>query len=100
MSETAVLADHIDDRIDAILELWRKTVQSNGNVPNSTRLTRREFLDHIPELLERLADRLRGHEVDAASSAQKHGQLRWKEGYEISEVVNELSHLRLTLIRV
>jgi two-component system CheB/CheR fusion protein len=100
MSETAVLADHIDDRIDAILEIWRKTVESDGNVPDSARLTRREFVDHIPELLERLADRLRGHEVDAASSAQKHGQHRWKEGYEISEVIIELSHLRMTLIRV
>ena len=99
MSETAVLADHIDRRIDAILAVWRKTVERDGNVPDSARLSHREFVDHIPALLERLANRLRGRETEIDSPAEKHGQYRWSQGYEIAEVVNELAHLRMTLIR-
>ena len=99
MSDTATLADHIDQQADAILSVWKSTVQRYGNVPDSGRLTYREFIDHIPELLDRLAQRLRGIDVDAAETAQKHGQHRWSQGYEIAEVVSELGHLRATLIK-
>ncbi len=99
MSDTAVLADHIDQQIDAILAVWKSTVERYGNVPDSERLTYREFVDHIPELLERLANRLRGRVVDATETAQKHGQHRWSQGYDIAEVVSELGHLRSTLMR-
>ena len=99
MSDTATLADHIDQQVDAILAVWRTTVERYGNVPDSGRLSFREFVDHIPELLDRLADRLRGRDVDPARSAQKHGQHRWSQGYDIAEVVCELGHLRSTLMK-
>jgi PAS domain S-box-containing protein len=98
MSDTATLADHIDQQVDAILEVWRSTVDRIGNVPDSERLSYREFVDHIPELLDRIADRLRGREVDASLTAQKHGQHRWSQGYDIAQVVTELGHLRSTLL--
>ena len=99
MSDTATLADHIDQQVEAILSLWKSTVEGYGNVPDSERLTYREFVDHIPELLDRLTDRLRGHDVDAVDAAQKHGQHRWSQGYQLVEVVNELGHLRSTLVQ-
>jgi PAS domain S-box-containing protein len=98
MSDTATLADHIDQQVDAILEVWKSTVDRMGNVPDSERLSYREFVDHIPELLDRIADRLRGRDVDPAMSAQKHGQHRWSQGYDIAQVVTELGHLRSTLL--
>jgi PAS domain S-box-containing protein len=99
MSETAVLADHIDGKADMILAVWRSTVERYGKVPDSERLSYREFVDHVPELLEHLAARLRGRQADAPSAGQKHGKHRWSQGYEIAEVVNELGHLRTILIR-
>ncbi len=99
MDDTTLLADHIDREIDTILGLWRATVERFGSVPASEGLSRREFMDHIPELLERLADRLRGEDADLAESGQKHGQQRWSQGYEVSEVVAELGQLRSTLVR-
>ncbi len=57
-----------------------------------------EFVDHIPELLDRIADKLRGRNVDAESTAQKHGQHRWSQGYDIAQVVTELGHLRSALL--
>ena len=99
MSETAMLADHIDQQVEEILAVWKSTVERLGNVPDSDRLSYREFVDHIPELLDRLADRLRGRQADAGETGQKHGQHRWSQGYDIAEVVTELGHLRSTLLR-
>jgi len=99
MSETAVLADHIDRQAEAILAIWKATVDQIGDVPDAARLSQRDFVDHIPELLARLADRLRGHAVEAGTTGEKHGQHRWSQGYEIAEVVTELGHLRSTLTR-
>ena len=98
MSDAAMLAEHIDQQVDAILEVWKSTVERYGNVPGSERLSYREFVDHIPELLDRLAERLRGGEVDTISSAHKHGQHRWSQGYDIAEVVSEMGHLRSALL--
>ena len=99
MSETAILADHIDQQVEEILAVWKSTVDRLGNVPDADRLSYREFVDHIPELLIRLADRLRGGDGNAGETGQKHGQHRWSQGYDIAEVVTELGHLRATLLR-
>lgn len=99
MNGPAALADRIDTRPDAILASWRAAVERAGDVPESERLTSEEFADHIPELLDRLAERLRGLPVDAAMEGQKHGRMRWRQGYDIAEVVGELGHLRTALIQ-
>ncbi|WP_435022064.1 ATP-binding protein [Tundrisphaera sp. TA3] len=99
MSETATLADHIDHHGDAILAVWRSTTEQVGNVPRAEQLSNREFVDHVPELLKNLADRLRGKPVDPSEAGQKHGQHRWSQGYDIAQVISELGHLRTSLIR-
>ncbi len=97
MTEGAVLADHLDQRSDAILAHWRAAVEEDSDVPDASRLARSEFLDHIPILLERLAERLRGQPADAALAGQQHGGHRWRQGYDVAEVVTELGHLRTAL---
>ncbi len=99
MSETALLADHIDRQVEAILAVWRTTVKNLGDVPQAERLSRVDFLDHVPELLDRLTDRLRGKESSTVQTSRNHGDCRWFQGYTITEVVAELGHLRSTLIR-
>jgi PAS domain S-box-containing protein len=99
MSEPALLADHLDQQADAILAIWRATVERVGDVPEAERLSYTEFIDHVPELLDRLADRLRGRPADATPEGRKHGQVRWKQGYDIAEVVREFGHLRTALTR-
>ncbi len=98
MSEPALLADHLDQQSDAILAVWRKTVERVGDVPEVERLSYAEFVDHVPALLDRLADRLRGQPGNASAEARKHGQVRWRQGYDIAEVVNEFAHLRTCLL--
>ena len=99
MSETATLADHIEHHVDAILAAWRSTTEQEGNVPNAGRLSHREFADHVPELLRTLADRLRGKPTDPGDVGQKHGEHRWRQGYDIAQIVIELGCLRTSLIR-
>lgn len=97
MSMTAALADHIDERTDAIIAVWRATVERKGDVPDARRLSHAEFVDHVPEILDRIADRLRGEPRGADGAGQKHGSVRWRQGYDVAEVVSELGHLRSAL---
>ncbi len=53
----------------------------------------------MPELLDRLTDRLRGKESPVDGTGRRHGNCRWMQGYSIAEVVSEMGHLRSTLIR-
>ncbi len=99
MSEPALLAEHLDRQTDAVLTVWRATVTRVGDVPESEKLTYAEFIDHVPALLDRLAERLRGQPGDAGREGQKHGQYRWRQGYDIAEIVREFGHLRAALTR-
>src|SRR5262249_15492936 len=68
-------------------------------VPGADRMPSAEFLDHVPALLDRLAERLRGRAdaAEAGAEGKKHGRHRWKQGYDIAAVVRELAQLRETL---
>ena len=73
MTETVPLADHLNGRTDAILAVWRTTVDRVGDVPESEKLSYHEFIDHIPQLLGRLGERLRGGHSPATPEGKKHG---------------------------
>ncbi len=99
MSQTAALADHIDEQTDAIIAVWRAAVERKGDVPDSHRLSYAEFVDHVPEILERIAGRLRGEPRSVDDAGRKHGSVRWKQGYDVAEVVSEIGHLRTALLQ-
>jgi signal transduction histidine kinase/ActR/RegA family two-component response regulator len=99
MNSPAALADHLDSRADTILAYWYATVAHEGDVPEIDRLSYQEFVDHVPQLLDRIADRLRGRRTATTPHAKTHGRLRFRQGYDIAEVVKELGHLRTALQR-
>lgn len=99
MNGPAMLADHLSEHHDEIIVLWKSAVEQRGGVPAARGLTREEFEDHIPALLDRLAERLRGRASDPEPEARQHGWLRWRQGYDIGQMVNELGHLRTALRR-
>lgn len=99
MSESASLADHISRQSEDILTHWRASVERDDDLTAAARLPRVEFDDHVPELLDRLSDRLRGTPVDPDRVARQHGGHRWRQGYNIAQVVTELGHLRAILCR-
>ena len=99
MNASAQVADHLDSRVDDVIAAWRAASVRNGNVPAATSLTHAEFVDHIPLLIDRMADRLRGRPADVAAAAEQHGHVRWRQGYDVAEVVAELGHLRSALVQ-
>lgn len=100
MSRTAALADHLDERIDSIISAWKAETLREGDVPDARRLSHDELVDHVPDILDRIADRLRGdRDVDATAEGRKHGEVRWRQGYDIAEVISEFGHLRTALLR-
>jgi signal transduction histidine kinase len=82
---------------DALLSSWRQQVKQ---LPSARNLDTPTLNDHIPELLDELADALKSRsdrtipEALAKGSPPVHGLVRFREGYEIEELVAEYNILR------
>jgi hypothetical protein len=51
-AQFASLADHLDHQRDALLKRWRITTEQSPGVSIASSLTRAQFNDHIPGLLD------------------------------------------------
>jgi signal transduction histidine kinase len=99
-------AYHLSSRQAAILEAWRRFVDSDPELTTSATLPRVLFNDHIPHVLEAFARRLRAglpRETVAAAAgrvedAEAHGLQRWQQGYRLREVTREWGHLQRCLL--
>jgi hypothetical protein len=82
---------------DALLWTWRQQVKQ---LPSARTLDTPTLNDHVPQLLDELADVLEPRsnrsisEALAQGSAPVHGLERFREGYDIEEVVAEYNFLR------
>jgi signal transduction histidine kinase len=99
---SAVLA-----RADAILLRWYELADADAELSTASTLSRAQFRDHIPEVLEAFAQRLgavRGAAAAQAAttirdSAASHGVVRWQQGYRQRELMREWRHLHLVLVQ-
>lgn len=91
------LAALIRQQRDALLSTWRQQVKKLASARNLGTPT---LNDHIPGLLEELADALESKSEQAnpkalaEGSPPVHGSERFREGYDIEEVVAEYNILR------
>jgi signal transduction histidine kinase len=82
---------------DALLSSWRQQVRQ---LPSARNLDTPTLNDDIPQLLDELADALKSRsdrtipEALAKGSPPVHGVVRFREGYDIEEVVAEYNILR------
>ena len=86
---------------DTIVRNWAEKVSNDRRVRSDAGLTYLQLIDHVPEIVEELRGALDGGERPGAQmlhEGQKHGRMRWKQGYELKEVVRELTLLRATLV--
>ena len=86
---------------DTIVRKWAEKVSSDRRVRSDAQLTYLQLLDHVPEIVDELrAALVAGERPEGASlqEARKHGRARWKQGYELKEVVRELTLLRATVV--
>ena len=97
-SVNAQLAEFICGRKEEIIRAWLGRVQADPVVPTAA-LTPNQLRDHLPRLLDDLADtlRLQGNERVAEQTeehAEKHGIERWQQGYDVVKLLREVMHLR------
>lgn len=85
---------------ETIVRTWTEKVSADRRVTSDERLSYLQLVDHIPQIVEELHDALGEASVRALALTQgrEHGRQRWRQGYELKEVVRELTLLRVTLV--
>jgi signal transduction histidine kinase len=100
------LAQYLTQRRPLILRAWHQSVNSDPELATASSISRTQFYDHIPQLVDAFADLLcaeDGVEKKQASAEQKksageHGLHRWQQGYNQSQTMREWAHLHLCLL--
>ena len=93
----ATLADELSDRRDVVLAAWSLAARRDPGLTTPATLSRSQFFDHIPAMLDALERKLRATALrdsleaqqDEVEQAESHGLQRWQQGYQESEVMRE-----------
>jgi signal transduction histidine kinase len=104
--ELTALASHLRARRRPILEAWRGAAERDPTLTTMSALSRAQFNDHIPEVLDAFERKLSAEDLDRTveaaeeqkESAAGHGMHRWQLGYRQREVMYEWRHLHLCLV--
>lgn len=97
--QTSVVRSFLRQFRDDILEEWRRVVRV---VPDARDLHTHELVDHIPAVIDELADIVDdlGRGSTEFATAQKHALDRLGEGFDVSSVVSEMSILRGAILTI
>ncbi len=101
--QLALLAAALLARRDAILDAWRAAGDAAGDCSIASSLSRVQFNDHIPGVLDCLAHTIEGLPgvPDAAAGTIysrrvcDHGLQRWQQGYPLRDLIREWGHLQI-----
>jgi signal transduction histidine kinase len=99
------LASALLERREAILDAWRAAGESAPGQNIASSLSRAQFNDHIPAVLDCLAGTIRawpGEDDPAAVQLQidrvcEHGLQRWQQGYPLRELISEWGFLQISV---
>ena len=99
----AELASFLSARGDAITAECVAAFEHDPLIPISDNLTLVQLKDHLPSLFGNLNDTLQdafdqNRKKEATETATKHGEHRWSEGYDLSELLREFAHVRTAFI--
>ncbi len=89
-----------------ILRAWHQLVDADPELTTASSISRTQFYDHIPQLLDAFTDLLCAEEVveekkanaEQKKSAAEHGLHRWQQGYNQWQTMREWAHLQLCLL--
>jgi signal transduction histidine kinase len=101
----AGIADRLAARRDAVLAAWAASARRDPEQFAPATLSRTQFYDHIPQMLDALVRALRATSLadaldarrDEADNAEGHGVQRWQQGYDEGEVMREWISLNACL---
>ncbi len=86
---------------ETIVRNWAEKVTSDRRVRSDEGLTYLQLIDHIPDIVEELREALAAGDRPERTMLKegcKHGRVRWHQGFELKEVVRELTLLRMTVV--
>ena len=85
---------------ETIVRDWTERVATDRRINSDARLSYIQLIDHIPQIVEELQFALVAEPpaVGMLHEGREHGRQRWRQGYELKEVVRELTLLRATLV--
>ena len=91
----AELVTYLFTRREAILNKWRKACEEDPALGKVSSLSREEFNNLLPLVLDILEERLLGKppEADPGLTAQAHGLHRWHKSHGLIHTMQELNHL-------
>jgi signal transduction histidine kinase len=97
------LIEHLAGRQSLIAEQAVSAVRSSREIPSAERLTDQELMDHFPQLFgdlvkHILTDADPGARRQTIEAALSHGTTRWKQSYQLVEVVRELGIVRRSIL--
>jgi signal transduction histidine kinase len=104
--QLASISEHLITRRTAILDAWRSRVNSDPELTTGSALSRTLFNDHIPDILDSFARRLRSWPDEISMEVQEqenvgmtaHGLHRWQQGFRLRELTREWGYLQLCLV--
>jgi signal transduction histidine kinase len=104
--ELSFLAQHLSMHRKEILGNWLRAVELDPELTTSSSLSRAQFNDHIPQVLEGFERRLQAQEPaekddafeEQKVSAAEHGLHRWQQGYNQRETIREWGHLHYCIL--
>jgi len=103
------LSDFLGTQREAMLWAWRTAADNDPKQTTVRALTRGQFNDHIPQVLDAFERKLRARPGGAADKVAdsvtkreevKHGLHRWQQGYRLQELMHEWGHLQLCIFQV
>ncbi|MEA2490384.1 MAG: hypothetical protein QOH21_2176 [Acidobacteriota bacterium] len=101
--QAGALAASLFARREAILTAWRAAGERDAERGIASSLSRAQFNDHIPAVLDCLGHTIASWPVaqdeDAGSSQTarvcEHGLQRWQQGYQLRDLIREWGHLQI-----
>jgi signal transduction histidine kinase len=93
------LAQHLTDRQLQMIPTWINAVGSDLEIKSARTISESELADHLPRLFNDLVEHLqRSGAEDCAKrvreEARKHGNQRWRQGYQLAELLREIAIIR------
>ena len=87
--------------LDTIVRAWTQKVAFDKRVHSDAQLDYLQLIDHVPQIIDELRLAMARDASPDTGSLRKgieHGRQRWRQGYELKEVIRELMLLRATLM--
>jgi len=105
-AEVAALAQHLSSRRKDILRSWQRSVELDPELTTSSSLSRAQFNDQVPQVLDAFVRRLQAEDsaekdeafAEEKKSAAEHGLHRWQQGYNQRETIREWGHLHYCVL--